>query len=47
MVRYQPPMDWQHWVEWLAAGLHGKAANANGRVAPAVRKSHHRMDQNW
>jgi len=25
MVRYQPPMDWQHWVDWLAAGLHGRS----------------------
>ena len=25
MVRYQPPMDWQQWVEWLAAGLHGRS----------------------
>ena len=24
MVRYQPPMDWQQWVNWLAAGLHGR-----------------------
>ena len=24
MVRYQPPADWQQWVEWLAAGLHGR-----------------------
>jgi len=24
MVRYQPPQDWQQWVEWLAAGLHGR-----------------------
>jgi hypothetical protein len=24
MVRYQPPKDWQQWVEWLAAGLHGR-----------------------
>ena len=25
MVRYQPPMDWQQWVDWLAAGLHGRS----------------------
>jgi hypothetical protein len=25
MVRYQPPRDWQQWVEWLAAGLHGRS----------------------
>lgn len=25
MVRYQPPQDWQQWVEWLAAGLHGRS----------------------
>jgi hypothetical protein len=25
MVRYQPPEDWQQWVEWLAAGLHGRS----------------------
>ena len=25
MVRYQPPKDWQHWVDWLAAGLHGRS----------------------
>ena len=24
MVHYQPPKDWQQWVEWLAAGLHGR-----------------------
>ncbi len=24
MVRYQPPQDWQQWVQWLAAGLHGR-----------------------
>lgn len=24
MVHYQPPQDWQQWVEWLAAGLHGR-----------------------
>jgi hypothetical protein len=25
MVRYQPPTDWQQWVDWLAAGLHGRS----------------------
>jgi hypothetical protein len=25
MVRYQPPREWQQWVEWLAAGLHGRS----------------------
>lgn len=25
MVRYQPPKDWQQWVQWLAAGLHGRS----------------------
>ncbi len=25
MVRYQPPLDWQEWVNWLAAGLHGRS----------------------
>ena len=25
MVRYQPPQDWQQWVQWLAAGLHGRS----------------------
>jgi hypothetical protein len=25
MVRYQSPQDWQQWVEWLAAGLHGRS----------------------
>jgi hypothetical protein len=25
MVRYQPPQDWQQWVDWLAAGLHGRS----------------------
>src|SRR6185437_6317820 len=25
MVRYQPPKDWQQWVDWLAAGLHGRS----------------------
>lgn len=25
MVRYRPPTDWQQWVEWLAAGLHGRS----------------------
>jgi len=24
MVRYQPPGDWREWVDWLAAGLHGR-----------------------
>ena len=24
MVVCQPPQDWQQWVEWLAAGLHGR-----------------------
>ena len=24
MVRYQPPKDWQDWVNWMAAGLHGR-----------------------
>lgn len=24
MVPYYPPKDWQQWVEWLAAGLHGR-----------------------
>ena len=24
MVRYQPPTEWQQWVDWLAAGLHGR-----------------------
>lgn len=24
MVHYQSPKDWQQWVEWLAAGLHGR-----------------------
>ena len=24
MVRYQPPREWQQWVDWLAAGLHGR-----------------------
>jgi hypothetical protein len=24
MVQYQPPTDWQQWVDWLAAGLHGR-----------------------
>jgi hypothetical protein len=24
MVRFQPPQDWQHWVEVLAAPLHGR-----------------------
>ena len=25
MVRYQPPREWQQWVDWLAAGLHGRS----------------------
>ena len=25
MVQYQPPQDWQQWVKWLAAGLHGRS----------------------
>lgn len=24
MVHYQPPQDWQQWVNWLAAELHGR-----------------------
>jgi len=24
MVRYQAPKEWQQWVDWLAAGLHGR-----------------------
>ncbi len=24
MVRYQSPTEWQQWVDWLAAGLHGR-----------------------
>lgn len=24
MVLYQPPSDWRQWVDWLAAGLHGR-----------------------
>lgn len=24
MVPYRPPKEWQQWVEWLAAGLHGR-----------------------
>lgn len=24
MVHYQPPTDWQQWVDWLAAGLHAR-----------------------
>ena len=24
MVRYQPPREWQQWVDWLSAGLHGR-----------------------
>jgi len=30
MVRYQPPKDWEQWVDWLAAGLHGRN---RGRLA--------------
>ena len=25
MVRYRPPTEWQQWVDWLAAGLHGRS----------------------
>lgn len=25
MVHYRPPKDWQQWVDWLAAGLHGRS----------------------
>jgi len=25
MVRYEPPKDWQQWVEGLAARLHGRS----------------------
>jgi hypothetical protein len=25
MVRYRPPRDWQQWIDWLAAGLHGRS----------------------
>jgi hypothetical protein len=25
MACYQPPTDWQQWVDWLAAGLHGRS----------------------
>jgi hypothetical protein len=25
MVRYQPPTEWQQWVDWLAAGLQGRS----------------------
>jgi len=25
MVQYQPPTEWQQWVDWLAAGLHGRS----------------------
>lgn len=25
MVRYQPPTDWQEWVDWLGAGLQGRS----------------------
>ena len=24
MVRFQPPQDWQQWVDLMAAGLHGR-----------------------
>jgi hypothetical protein len=24
MVRYQAPVEWRQWVDWLAAGLHGR-----------------------
>jgi hypothetical protein len=24
MVAYKPPKEWQQWVDWLAAGLHGR-----------------------
>lgn len=24
MVQYRPPREWTQWVEWLAAGLHGR-----------------------
>lgn len=24
MVQYHPPMEWQQWGDWLAAGLHGR-----------------------
>ena len=24
MVEYQPPQEWEQWVNWLAAGLHGR-----------------------
>lgn len=24
MLPYQPPTEWQQWVDWLAAGLHGR-----------------------
>lgn len=24
MVRYQAPMEWQQWMDGLAAGLHGR-----------------------
>ena len=24
MVCYQPPREWQQWVDWLAAGLDGR-----------------------
>ena len=25
MVAYHPPTEWQQWVDWLAAGLHGRS----------------------
>ena len=25
MVRYRPPTEWEQWVTWLAAGLHGRS----------------------
>lgn len=25
MVRYQPPKEWQEWVNWLSSGLHGRS----------------------
>lgn len=33
MVEYQPPKDWQQWVQWLAAGLHGRN---RWRLAPLM-----------
>ena len=36
MVRYQPPKDWQQWVEWLAAGLHGRNRWRLSRDAPGM-----------